>query len=100
MYKKFNLHLWHEQLGHLNVEKVKLLPQQSLVESLSLIIEGKKLPFCEGCVFRKQHREPYPTESVSKAYDVFELIHFDIWGLAKSRGSKIFCEFIDDMFRK
>jgi hypothetical protein len=66
------------------VEKVKLLPQQSLVESLSLIIEGKKLPFCEGGVFRKQHREPYLMESASKASDVFELIHFDIWGPTKT----------------
>jgi hypothetical protein len=55
LYRKFNIHLWHDQLGHLNVEKMELLARQNLVESLSLIIEGKKLSFCEGCVFRTQH---------------------------------------------
>ncbi len=66
---------------------------KKLYKSLSLIIEGKKLPFCEGCVFRKQHQEPFPKESASKASNVFKLIHFDIWGPAKTtivRGAKYF----------
>ncbi len=75
------------------MENVKLLAQQSLIEGLSLIIEGKKLPFCEGFVFRKQHRGPFPKESASKASDVFEFIHFDMWGPAKTTligGAKCF----------
>jgi len=38
------------------------------------------MPFCEGCVLGKQHQEPFLKESASRAFDVLELIHLNIWG--------------------
>jgi hypothetical protein len=48
-----NLHLWHEQLGHLNEEDVKLLMQWNLIEGMSLKNNEEKLSFYEGCVIDK-----------------------------------------------
>jgi 5'-3' exoribonuclease 2 len=62
--------------------------------------EGYPLPFCEGCVLGKQHYEPFPKESASKAFDVLELIHSNIWGPVNTtliRGEKYFVTFINDL---
>jgi hypothetical protein len=62
--------------------------------------KGDPLPFCEGCVLGKQHQEPFPKESASKAFDVLKLIHLNIWGLVNTTligGEKYFVTFINDL---
>ncbi len=62
--------------------------------------EGDPLLFCEGCVLGKQHQEPFPKESASKAFDVLELIHSNIWGPVNTTligGEKYFVMFINDL---
>jgi hypothetical protein len=61
------------------------------------------MPFCEGCVLGKQHQEPFLKESASRAFDVLELIHLNIWGLVNTTligGEKYFVTFINDLFWK
>ncbi len=53
-----NFHLWHEQLGYLNEEDVKLLMQWNLIKGMSLKDNAKKLSFYEGYVIDKQYQEP------------------------------------------
>jgi hypothetical protein len=61
---------------------MKLLVQKNLVEGLTFRSQ-KKLNFCKGCVFGKQHRKPFSTSRASRASKLQGLVHFDVWGLAK-----------------
>jgi transposase InsO family protein len=63
----------------------------------------EKLNFCEGCVFGKQHKEPFPTSRVSRASKLLGLVHFDVWGptqIPSFGGAKYFLTFIDDFSKK
>jgi hypothetical protein len=65
--------------------------------------EGDPMPFCEGFVLGKQHQELFLKESASKAFDVLELIHLNIWGPVNTTligGEKYFVTFINDLFWK
>jgi hypothetical protein len=59
---KDGLVLWHQRMGHLNVQSLKTLP--SLVSGLELPKwHGDSLPIeCEGCILGKQHRHSFPKD--------------------------------------
>jgi hypothetical protein len=80
---------------------MKLLVQKNLVEGL-MFRSQNNLNFCKGCVFGKQHREPFSTSRASRTNKLQGLVHFDVWGLAKipsSGGAKYFLTFINNIFR-
>ena len=57
---------------------------------------------CEGCMFGKQHRLPYPKGSSSCATEVLEIVHSGVCGpmnVDSFGGSKYFVTFIDDYSR-
>jgi hypothetical protein len=63
----------------------------------------ENLNFCKGCVFGKQHKEPFLTLGVSRASKSLRLVHFDVWGPTKipsSVGVKYFLTFIDNLKKK
>ncbi|KAG6382598.1 hypothetical protein SASPL_157729 [Salvia splendens] len=49
--------LWHFRYGHLNVNSIRVLSQNEMVVGLPKIGEHV---FCEGCVYGKQCRQPFP----------------------------------------
>lgn len=78
-----DVNLWHQWLGHLGIDNSRLLTRQQIMDGLS-INKDDELEFCEGYVLRKQHRESFPKEGVSRASEVLRLIHCDVWGLVKT----------------
>jgi len=59
--------LWHRRLGHPSNEVLSLLPSSSKGE------------ICEICIRAKQTRTQFPV-SKNNAANIFDLIHWDIWG--------------------
>jgi hypothetical protein len=60
------------------------------------------LSMCEGCIFGKHHKLPYPTDLVTRATEVLALIHTDLCGPMQTQsfgGAFYFLIFIDDYSR-
>ena len=91
--------LWHLRFGHLNYKSLKVLKQKEMVIGLPSIIENKNI--CEGCIFGKMHRLPFPKAS-SRAKAPLQLVHADIWGPSRNptiSGKRYFLLFVDDYTR-
>jgi hypothetical protein len=100
---KDGLVLWHQRMGHLNVQILKTLP--SLVSGLDLPkSHGDSLPIaCESYIMGKQHRHSFPKDGAIRATKVLEIMHSDVCGPMKNMsldGTKYFLTFIDDFSRK
>ncbi|KAG6481465.1 hypothetical protein ZIOFF_058069 [Zingiber officinale] len=54
--------LWHLRYGHLNHKGLMLLKENNMVIGLPRI-QPTETAFCEGCVYGKQHRFPFPKTS-------------------------------------
>ena len=96
---KNSLELWHQRLGHLNVQDVKKLSTEKMVDGL--IIENSHAPTvsCEGCCLGKQSRVPFPKNSSSKKENILDLVHSDVCGplnIVSVGGSLYFTTLIDD----
>jgi len=52
---------WHLRWGHLNQKGLQLLKQKDMVVGLPHI--DRKLQVCEGCIYGKMHRLPFPKTS-------------------------------------
>lgn len=89
-------HLWHLRYGHLHQKGLQLLKQKEMVTELPEI-KGQK-GVCEGCIYGKMHRLPFPKTSW-RAKAPLELEHADIFGPTRtlSLGNKrYFLLFGDD----
>jgi len=53
--------LWHLRYGHLNYKGLNLLKQKNMVIGLPDV--GRYEKVCEGCIYRKMHRLPFPKNS-------------------------------------
>ena len=51
-----NSHLWHARLGHLNMDKLKVMVKLKLVNDLPHLSSFGEGEVCEGCQFGKAHR--------------------------------------------
>ena len=91
-----SLALWHAQLGHASSFRVQQLASRGLLGSVS--IENFD---CISCQLGKQLALPFNTsESIST--DIFDLIHYDVWGpssVSSIGGSRYFVVFVDDYSR-
>ena len=99
---KANTSLWHRRLGHLSESGIKQLATKNLVSDLD-IDNDDNLPLCEGCIFGKQHRSPFPKKGATRAKEILEIVHTDVCGPMESTsygGSRYFVTFIDDKTRK
>ncbi|CAL9029558.1 unnamed protein product [Prunus brigantina] len=70
--------LWHCRYGHLSWNGLKLLQQKQMVEGLPQFIASQRV--CEDCLVGRQHRDPFPKESLWRASKVLQLVHADICG--------------------
>ena len=91
--------LWHLRYGHLNYQGLKLLKQKNMVIGLPSFHMEEKI--CEGCIYGKMHRLPFPKTSW-RAKAPLELIHADICGPTKTPSLNermYFLLFVDDFTR-
>jgi hypothetical protein len=76
-----SLKLWQERLGHANHSVVHHMHSSNLVDGIKIEKSYSPSPFCEGCVFGKQHQLPFPASGRSRATAIGGLIHSDLCGL-------------------
>nr|CAD1820646.1 unnamed protein product [Ananas comosus var. bracteatus] len=92
-------YLWHLRYGHLNLKGLHLLKEKNMVLGLPSINKVDKI--CEGCVYGKLHRLPFPKTSW-RAKAPLELIHADICGPTRTPSfnqKRYFLLFVDDYTR-
>ena len=97
--RKDTLQLWHEKLAHQNINQVR-----HVLRDLQIPFDDDKEFFCEGCMYGKQHREPFKL-SQSKTTCVLELVSTDVCGPMQQQsigGSRYFLLLKDNFshFRK
>ncbi|CAL1407138.1 unnamed protein product [Linum trigynum] len=91
--------LWHLRYGHLTFRGLKLLRQKNMVAGLPQINREDKI--CEGCIYGKMHRLPFPKTSW-RAKAPLELVHADICGPTRTQslsGKRYFLLFVDHFTR-
>lgn len=87
------LQMWHERLGHQNINRVK-----GILKKLNVKYPNQTDFFCESCVLGKHHRQPFNRTGTS-ATSPGSLIHTDTCGPMQERsigGSRYFVLFKDD----
>ncbi|XP_062112501.1 uncharacterized protein LOC133823667 [Humulus lupulus] len=76
--KEIEMHLWHQRMGHISEQGLRELHKQGSIDKLKTCA----LPFCEACVFGKQHKIKFTTAK-HNTKGVLEYIHSDLWGPSK-----------------
>lgn len=92
-------YLWHLRYGHLNYKGMRLLKEKNMVKGLPNIDKIDKV--CEGCIYGKMHRLPFP-KFAWRAKAPLELVHSDIFGPTRTPslgGKRYFLLFVDDYTR-
>ena len=89
--------LWHLRYEHLNINGLKLLNQKEMVNGLPKIDSFDNV--CEGCIYGKQCKKPFPVGKAWRAKCSFELVHADLCRPMRAQTlsrSWYFLLFIDD----
>ena len=90
--------IWHQSYGHLHFNPMNFFHTKIMVQGLaSISIEDQ---VCEGCIFGKQHRVPFPLGLAWRARGPLKLIHTDLCGLMKTpslNGSRYFFHIVDEL---
>jgi hypothetical protein len=59
-----NIGIWHKRIGHVNLQRFKLMEKQNLVGGLLKFgTEEVMLEVCEACQLGKQARHPFPVQT-------------------------------------
>ena len=98
---KSEINIWHEKLGHLNEQDLKLMANRELVYGLNIKSDAK-LSECEVCMREKLTRLPFPKTSENRTQDLLEIVYTDVCGPMRCPsvgGKKYFVTFIDDKSR-
>ena len=93
-----SIDLWHQRLGHLNSQHLRVLVDRQLACGIKLP-GATKLSFCEGCVEGKMQRKPFKSLTYEQSKRKLNLIHSDVCGpfqVESVGGSRYFVTFIDD----
>ena len=99
--EKNNIMLWHDRLGHINVDYIKKMFNENLVKPCGNL-QGKAVR-CEPCILAKSTRAPHQRLSAIRSRDLLELIHADVWGpapVASRNGHRYLLTCIDDYSRR
>ena len=103
--KCLNVGNWHERLGHVNVDTIKLMQNKNLVIGL----EGRESKetgetvMCESCIKGKGTRKSFPKTGNLQSNHLLDLVHTDVCGPMpiESNGKYLyFVTFIDDFSRR
>ncbi|KAI9161113.1 hypothetical protein LWI28_014512 [Acer negundo] len=73
-----NTSVWHARLGHLHMNKLKVMVQKSLVKDFLNLKFFDNGGVCEGCQYGKAHRFPFDRSS-SKSKAPLERIHSELY---------------------
>lgn len=95
-----SLKLWHERFGHVNYQTLKQMRDRKTVEDLEFDSVAND-PFCEGCVYGKQHRQPFP-RTARRSISPGEIFHADLCGKMSTMsigGANYFLLLKDDFSR-
>ncbi|KAE8692644.1 hypothetical protein F3Y22_tig00110831pilonHSYRG00315 [Hibiscus syriacus] len=89
--------LWHQKLGHMSEQGMKVLVEQKLLPGLTNV----SLTLCDHCITSKQHWLKFNTSN-SRGKSVLELVYSDVWQapVTSLGGAKYFVLFIDDYSRR
>ncbi|GJY15247.1 retrovirus-related pol polyprotein from transposon TNT 1-94, partial [Tanacetum coccineum] len=94
-----NAALWHQRLGHISENGMKILASKGMILDLQKAVVG----FCEPCVLRKQKKVSFVKFGNTRKLRRLELVHTDVYGptsVASIGGSRYYVTFIDDSNRK
>jgi hypothetical protein len=67
--------LWHQRLGHMSEQGLKVLSERKLLPSLKSL----KLDFCKHCIYGKQNRQKFKIGRHTSE-GILDYIHSDVWG--------------------
>ena len=83
--------LWHQRLGHLNVQQLYTIMEKGLTPGVNLSVNSK-LSFCERCVEGKMQRKPFKSVTHHQSRKKLELVHSDVCGpiQVKSIGGSLY----------
>ncbi len=98
-----DIRIWHKRIGHVNLQRLKLMEKQSLVGGLPKFgIEEVMSKVYEACQLRKQDRHPFPVQTTLVSSKPLEMIHSYVWTTKTESiiGCKYYVSFIDDHTRK
>ena len=73
------LTLWHEHLGHINVQRLKQMRDNSATRVKFPDVELHGF-FCEACALGKAHRVPIHHSPMTKCTVVGQELHWDVCG--------------------
>ena len=93
--------LWHNRLGHLSYNGLKMLSSKKLVNGLPSITTT--IDLCTCCLVEKQYRKSIPRKSLWRASNKLQLVHADLCEPIKpisSNNKRYILSFIDDFSRK
>jgi hypothetical protein len=91
-----NFHLWHARLDHSSYNVLQQINVLSLPSHCNIPSNS-----CSICPLAKQHASSFQS-SDSHAYELFELVHIDVWGPYKHttvNNCKYFLTIVDDHSR-
>jgi transposase InsO family protein len=95
--------IWHKRVGHVNLQRLKLMEKQNLVRGLPKFGREEVMSeVYEACQLGKQARHPFLAQTTHVSSKPLEMIHSDVWTTkTKSiKGCKYYVNFIDDHTRK
>ena len=76
-----DLVLWHNRMGHVNVQVLKNMSEHTSLKDFSLSPHGKFPQVCGGCALGKQHKATYPSDPLKERSKIAgELLHADLCG--------------------
>lgn len=90
--------LWHNRLGHANVESIRELSKKRVVSGLDLTCPRLKQGHCEDCLKGKHHKTSMHMNPV-RAASVGAVVHSDVCGpmsVTSFGGSRYYVTFIDE----
>ena len=73
-----NSAMWHERLGHINKDTIRLMVNKDTVVGVPDI--GHIIETCDSCLRGKQTRKSFPQATTYRASKPLELIHADLCG--------------------
>jgi len=95
--------IWHKQVGHVNLQRFKLMENQNIVGGLPKFgAEEVMSEVCEACQLGKQAKHPFPVQRTHVNSKPLEMIHSDVWTTKTESigGCKYYMSFIDGHTRK
>jgi hypothetical protein len=77
---KGDIGIWHKRVGHVNLQRLKLMEKQNLVGGLLKFgTEEVMLKVCKACQLGKQVRHPFPVQTTHLSSKPLEMIHSYVW---------------------